>query len=194
MAKRKGQRKQQQKPPKPQETTKADLSTTPRWGIPRRALWVFGKTWLLLSLIAVLVGLYQAWPSLSVEEGARVDERNPYSTLFSVANEGYLPVTDLDVICHANFSVGRGTAQDNDFAWNQFAKILRHSEKSTIPCFKIVGFGPNGSPPFSTVGDLTATVSYSPWPLKIRWMRRTQEFHFKAFQGPDGHFVWTYVN
>ena len=175
-----------QRPPKPpkhmQTIPPANLfRTTGRWG------------WIALSLVVTLLALYEAWPRLSVDEGVSLDPKNPYSSLFAVANEGYIPATNFNALCEMSFSDNLGDTFENfRTPFPHFAERLGHADRSTLPCFRSVGL--QGGAAFTTVGDLKVTVWYSVWPLPNNLLARHQQFHFKAIAGPDGQMHWTYVN
>jgi len=186
MGRRRRKGKSAQQSPKPPEriqtTPSANLfRATGRWG------------WFVLSLVVALLALYEAIPQLSVDEGVSLDAKNPYSSLFSVANEGYIPATNLNALCEMSFTDNHG----NNFGYvgtssPHFADRLDHAGRSTLPCFKSVGL--KGQVALTTVGDLKVTVEYSVWPLPNELLARHQQFHFKAIAGPDGQTHWTYVN
>jgi hypothetical protein len=151
--------------------------------------------WIRGTVVAIglVVTLLQGYPWLSVEEGARLDDKNPYATLFSVANEGYFPVTDLNADCHMSPSAdNHGNTFAVDFAPESFAGFLSHSQKATLPCFRTIAL--EGSGALSVTGDLTVTVTYSLYPFSLRILRRHQQFHFRAVSGRDGRKYWTYIN
>ena len=153
---------------------------------------LFGKAWFLVTVMAVLIALWQAWPRLSVFLGDSLDPKNPYSTLFLVSNEGYVPIADLNSECKMTFIDNRRNTIHETVRDSKFAKYLAHSDKSTLPCFKSLTLGQNAS--LVEVGDLTVTVTYSVYPLSFEYLRREKNFHFSAVRGPDGIFHWTLLN
>ena len=148
--------------------------------------------WLVVIALTTGITLLEGFPWLSVEEGARLDDRNPYSTLFSLTNEGYFPVTNLSVVCELTFVDNRYSDFHERSIRDGFAEKLNHSDKATIPCFDSVAIDQNTS--FRSVGDLTATVAFSVYPFYSNRFRRHRTFRFRAVPGPDGRMHWTYSN
>src|SRR5579863_3377175 len=97
--------------------------------VPR---WVWG----LIGLAALVITLLQGMPWLSVEENASLDPSNPYSALFYVVNDGYVPVSNLDANCAISYTAKSGGGLHSVvLAFDRFADYLSHSAKVTIPCF-----------------------------------------------------------
>jgi hypothetical protein len=153
-----------------------------------------GWTWALVAGLATVLSLLTGYPWLAIDEGGRLDERNPYSALFSVRNDGYLPVADLDADCQVSSARVGGLGFNNIHSSQEhFATFLSHSRKATLPCFRAF-YLRGDAPPFSVAGDLTNRVTYALWPFSFHVLRRHQDFHFKATSSPDGQMYWTYVS
>src|ERR1039457_2409174 len=71
------------------------------WANPPRWAWV------VLVFLATVITLLEGYPWLSVEEGPLLDPNNAYSELFLLKNDGYIPITDLRVICAPSFLLDR---------------------------------------------------------------------------------------
>jgi hypothetical protein len=158
-----------------------------------RSLWsrVPRSLWGGLVLVTLVITLLEGYPWLSVEEGASLDSQNPLRTLFSVTNDGYLPVTKLDAACAPNYEGSGGIhISRNTHLFPEFADYLAHSGRATLPCFKVIDL-----PTRKTIdADLTVIISYSVWPVAWRFLRRHQAFRFKTIEGNDGQLHWAYVN
>jgi hypothetical protein len=192
MAQNRKRKKNRNKKPAKQHAKKRPTQLTflrriPSWG--KVLITVFTVSTTVISLVFIFV---QAKPWLTVDEGERLDPQNQYSSLFSVRNDGYLPVTNLEANCHIQPSVNSyGNYFDITDSTQQFAASLSYSQRATLPCFSMVSFG--GSPPLPGFGDLTITVTYSVYPFSFRWLRKSQQFHFKAIPGKDNRMHWIYV-
>jgi hypothetical protein len=152
-----------------------------------------GRAWSLVGIVVTVIALYQAIPRLSVSEGSSLDSKNPYSSLFTVANEGYLAATNLDAVCQMSFSDNHGNSFGSFVTpYPKFAESLHHADKVTLPCFRSLEIG--GGEEFSKVGDLNVAVRYYVWPFKLDRLFKYQRFHFRATPGPDGQMHWTYVS
>src|ERR1700683_16890 len=62
-----------------------------------------------LGVAGALITIAGSYPWLSVDRGDLIDPTNPFSELFEVRNDGYIPVTHLDALCVANFSSSGNT-------------------------------------------------------------------------------------
>ena len=152
---------------------------------------LLGKVWFLISLVVALIGLWWAFPHLSVSAGDLLDSKNPYSTLFLVTNEGLIPVTNLEADCHIsplrdNFG---NTFETIEIGPQPFAAYLAHAQKASLPCFRVLSLGGNAS--LSEAGDLTVTVTYFTYPLHI--LRMHKQFRFRTVRAPNGQMHWIYV-
>lgn len=188
---RKGKGRRRKRP-----TGRRHKSVIPRLPYLQR---VPGHAWALVAGLAAMVSLLQFCPWLAVGQGAQVDERNPYSTLFFISNEGYLPVVDLTAVCTSSFATDTGTHFDNNqFHFGRFADYLAHSQKASLPCVHMLGLGPKVGTisPLTSIGTLTVTVTYSLYPFSSRWfkfLRKHQAFRFKPIEGPNHTYYWTYT-
>jgi hypothetical protein len=161
----------------------------------RRALrWILGA----LGALATLASIAALPPWLSVSEGAALSRQNPYSTLFNLTNEGYLPTTDLDADCVISFEkdpnlpswVKNMEVSSDHFQFGQFARQLNHSGRATVPCFRALRM--TGIP--VTKADLKMTIGYYVWPFRWPFCRKRQSFRFSGARAEDGEIYWTYLN
>ncbi len=152
-----------------------------------------GWAWGLLGAFAVVISVLQGWPWLAIDEGSSLDGKNPYTTLFRVRNDGYLPVSDLDAVCHVTpIKDNSQNVFDLTNSQLQFATFLSHSQSVTLPCFNTITL--QGYTRLSDAGDLVVTVKYSLYPLSFKFLRKHQDFRFRPIQSTDGHWNWLYLN
>ena len=159
------------------------LKKIPRW------------SYFFAGILAVLVGIVQGYPWLSIEEGYLLDPSNPYSELFVVKNTGYIPVTHLDALCNLNFTTNAGgemrmAKPGFGFMFPDFADSLGHEDKRTPPCFRVVGT----SEGVKEGATLVITITYSLWKFNARVFRRSQTFRFRSVSATDGSQHWEFLS
>lgn len=159
---------------------------------PSPALWrrFVRMKYAVLVFVATVVTVLEGYPWLSIEEGALLDPPNPYSELFKLSNDGYLPVTDLDADCKFSGTFNGWHVKDNIAKYRDFAGCLLHGGTVTIPCFTMLG-GPDISQSPGNVLDIK--VTYALYHLNIKALRRSQTFHFKALTGTDNAQHWQFL-
>jgi hypothetical protein len=159
----------------------------------------------LPGLLGAAITVLTLYPFLAVQQGDAIDPRNPYSSMFSVVNKGFFPVTDLDVDCLPEMDVGKNFSLGNNrIVYERFGKYLPHEGQVTIPCFKVLSFGGgddlpsalnvNLDPKILRSAKLTIKISYSFFPVTWRKLRRNQTFQFTALKNSTGQWVWTFVS
>jgi hypothetical protein len=174
----------QQPPATPHQEHRPIWKRAPRW------LWAF------LAGLAVVVGLFALYPSLSINEDYSFDAMFPYNTSFSITNEGYWPIADLSAICSAEFVMRPWTADPNDKTsmdlhtkddeYKDFAQKLRYKQRVTLPCnHNVVANGHKIDPG----AQLHIVVSYRFMGTHIR---RHQTFNFRTVMGWNGQAFWQY--
>ncbi len=144
----------------------------------------------ILALIAV-IGLYAAYPSLSINQDYTFDAHNPYNTSFSVSNEGYLTAHNLTSVCVSTFEyipppdakILLGPLTTTTPA-TLFAEALPFKERASIPCNHNIAA--NGHP-LMPGATLHMTVSYEFLSVKI-----TRNFNFYAVLWWDNTYRWEY--
>lgn len=162
-----------------------------------------GTTWLgvgagsvLLTIFAALLTLY---PWLSIQQDGSIDSGNPFGSMFSLANDGYLPVFNVGGNCvFGSFELtGRRPASKGRLAFDQntllataMATVLYHSQRVTVPCFR--SFNYSGRERMVQGGSLEVNVNYSFLPLVPSVLERTQTFHFSAVPDETGQVHWAY--
>lgn len=144
--------------------------------------------WWAIGALAVFVTLLQAYPWLSIQEGALLNPSNPYSELFAVSNTGYVPVTDLDAACVVNFHAPHNDFTNSGARFQGFAQYLGHGKTATIPCFMTVDARqvPSGA-------RFDLYISYAFYHLNFGSLRRHQAFQFQSIIGNDGASHWIFL-
>jgi hypothetical protein len=149
-----------------------------------------GWVWWIVTFFATLITLLGGYPWLSVEEGPLLDPNNAYTELFLLKNEGYIPITDLQVICTPTFLLGQAR-----FGWEGVSLglpikpnvVLAHDGTITLPCFQTVGLVGEHMSAGST---LDIRITYAFFHLNFHPLRRIQSFHFKSVIGTDHAQHW----
>jgi hypothetical protein len=127
-------------------------------------------------------------------EGAMLNPSNPFSEMFLVSNEGYIPLAHLDALCSLNMHLvgmhsGLSMPPDAGFMYEDFSTYLAHGNKATIPCFHIVGIKHDA---VANGATLDVTISYSFYGINLKFLRRSQVFHFKSVVGDDNSQHWIF--
>jgi hypothetical protein len=188
MGSRKNKRRRQARPREgakvKNQSQSAATPKPPFWQRSHKLLWT------ILGALAILGTLIEIYPWLSIEEDALLDPHNPFSELFVVTNEGYIPVTDLDALCTGNGSV---SARGNTFANirredRRFADYLGKGGRVTAPCFRLMhGISPDSG------ATLDIKITYAFYHLNLSLLRRSQTFYFKSIIGDDGAQHWQFL-
>lgn len=149
----------------------------------------------LVGIFALTITLLEGYPWLSMQRDDLLNADNPYSTLFSITNEGYFPVVDLDAVCVPDFRGQKVIVSGNNISFRGFAKYLAHSQRASVPCFKAIGG--TGLPSLLKNSDqikLNILIEYSLFGLSVPFLRRSKEFQFSAIKSDDGSLHWTFQN
>lgn len=165
----------------PQTPGKLQLSTV--WKkIPK---WLWGG---LVSL-SVIIALVQGYPWISLQEGALLNPSNLYSELFTITNQGYIPLTELSAACVVNYDDPHTHFSNSGARFGNFARYLGHGSTVTIPCFMTIGARsvPSGA-------RLDVIVGYAFSHLNLDILRRDQSFHFQVITGTDGSQHWIFLS
>ena len=169
---------------------------------PSVAVWKRIPGWLYAAVcfLALVISLLGGYPWLSIQRDDSFSTTNPYGTAFSIANDGYIPVADLEAVCYQEFGNNAHTfgSFDNDLRYPHFAQSLWHSDRATLPCFRLQNFlsGPGVSQMLkaSQVVNLTIFVNYAFMGFNAKILRRTQSFKFRAVAAEDGSWHWIFVH
>jgi hypothetical protein len=182
--------------PPPLPLVVQEVMHKPLWKrIPR---WVY----LLLVLLTLAVTSLQGYPWLSIQRDDSLSSTNPFRTTFSIANEGYIPITDIDVDCTMSFSGENAAVRvfDNTLGFEGFARQLVHGDRITLPCFQAInemsqtinGVDFDNPKNFQHCG-LTISISYALVYVNFKRLRRSQNFNFATELADDHSLHWVYL-
>jgi hypothetical protein len=193
MSKRKW-KKQQRRPiliqqtanqsPSPSQTSQRMWKKIPRW------------LWAIFSIFAAMVGLATLYPWLSINEDYAFDTTFPYNTSFSITDEGLWPVTDLSVVCSADFIMLPWTTDPSDKSsmdlhtqnseYKDFPKILIFKNRITLPCnHNVIANGHRIAPD----AKLHIKTTYK---LAGTNVILHKTFEFRTVEGWHGQQFWQY--
>jgi hypothetical protein len=128
---------------------------------------------------------------VTITPRVRLDPSDPFSTLFTVTNEGAFPIENVAFACHLNYVEIRNykiATRDQDALVdpNREPEIKGRKSQDVVCIFGVLGgvriiTPPNGPAPDYHAADITLTVSYRPY----FWKRTIQSQRFVALT--DGH-------
>jgi hypothetical protein len=207
MANSKGRRKlrrlrkegRQSMPPPPPSEPRKEMAKPILKNIKRIPRWFY----LSIVLGTLIVTLLEGYPWLSIQRDDSLSSTNPLATTFSISNEGYVPVTDLQANC--TFSFGNKDSpmhvQNNTIGYDDyFSTWLPHGATVTTPCFDALEhmaaiiIGPPYKDPRNFIEtSLIISISYSFFHINQKRFRRLQTFHFSMVRGDDNSPHWIYA-
>lgn len=95
-------------------------SALPFWkSIPA---WVYA----LVVALSVVITLLEGYPWFSLQRDDSLSLTNPYKTIFSVGNEGYVPIVDLDAECYPLIIAEEVKVSGLLTSYQHFAQRLGH--------------------------------------------------------------------
>lgn len=147
---------------------------------------VIGGGITFLSAVAAVLTLL---PRLSVEVSGSRDPHDPLKTVFSLSNDGILPIHDVTPICQVDNwanTAGYSVVGGGKFIFQEsHVDILEPTQKISLQCDRVIG---SAYP--TTRAEFSIGAQYRPdW---VWWHRQTF-FGFKAQQADDGSWVWRRV-
>jgi hypothetical protein len=147
-----------------------------------------GGVYVALGVLAILITLVEGYPWLSIQEGALLSPSNPYTELFTITNQGYVPLTDLGAVCVVNLEDPHNHISNSGQTIRNFARYLPHAGTATVPCFWAITARsvPSGA-------RLDVVIWYAFYHLKFGPLLRKQTFHFQVITGEDGVQHWIYL-
>jgi hypothetical protein len=155
-----------------------------------------GWVYLVVVAFSVVITLLEGYPWLSIQRDESFDSANPFATTFYVANEGYIPLTDLDADCNPEMPDTHLKFLSNSFIFPNFSHWLAHSDKATVPCF--AAFNTFRKPPDALKETrnpgLEIRVVYAFLHINLKLLRRSQTFRFKGVVADDGLVHWIYIS
>ncbi len=179
------------KPPAKPLASKSKLSILKK--IPR---WVY----VFVGVFGLLITLLEAYPWLSVQIDDSLDLHDPSKTLFSVINEGYIPIANVSATCVIGYKASTphmdADVRDNLLDIPVFASWLNHAGRATIPCMEYYDralYTPTIEPfTFQGGATLKLIVNYHFFHLDFDIFARHQTFKFQTVLGPDKSSHWEY--
>lgn len=140
--------------------------------------------------MGIVVGVLSLLPRLSVSSSAPLNLDDPFSTPFTVSNDGPLSLFNVEFLCELNdvqtdryvrFQGGKFFAITNTAF---VAKKMLPAQKNDVPCsFRSVfaGFGP------ITTADISINIRFRP--AFVPW-HTNRRFRFYTVKGSDGRLRW----
>jgi hypothetical protein len=213
-------KKSRKRPPKPRRKGSALLpppKQSGRWWTPLRKL-LAGSFAGLTAVVGLVTGAISFLPRMTVDASLPFDELNAYSTSFTVANTGFIPLRDVSLsigLCDIktakrDFGVSPGTCKPPRWipplllgnpAWE--IPELPKDNKFTLPLEEILNVDtpryraehPRVIGSFRTLSrlesaDLIVTVNYRPWFMPWHSM---DGFRFVAERQSNEKIIWRAV-
>lgn len=110
--------------------------------------------------------------------------------MFLISNQGYIPLTNIDVSCIPAFSSTNFAIRDMHFIYPNAAEYLGHATTMTIPCFNMFTIK---NDEMNSGATLTLTVVYSLYHVNIKFLRRSQSFFFRSVKAKDESQHWEFL-
>lgn len=150
----------------------------------------------ILALVSAILGVtgfvLTTRTKLSVDVSGSLQSANPMATVFSLSNDGTLPIHSVMAVCGAvQFTMGKWQMESGPDAGFIFpeskTEILSPGHKMTLPCGHVIGPPVGVAPTDITRAEITIVVHYRPdwWP----W-HKTMRFPWKAEKTQDGTWIW----
>ena len=156
------------------------------------------RVYFLIVFGTLIVTLLEGYPWLSIQRDDSLSSTNPFATTFSISNEGYVPVTDLNADCIFSFidQKSANLFRDNTIGFDNFAGRLGHGDRVTTPCFTAIEAMErltNLIPQDFSNSALTINISYAFMRVNLKSLRRSQIFRFKGISAEDKSIHWIFV-
>ena len=159
----------------------------------------------VLVSLGLLITLLEGYPWLPLQEGGgTINPLNPYKTLFLLVNQGYAPITDIDVQCIPQFKTTDYVSFPGEITvQHPVAGTYWHNGQATLPCVGSVNYPDEPHPPggillrpnsLITEASMQVKVIYSFLGLRFKQLRRSQTFKLRAIRVADGSFRWLISN
>ncbi len=141
----------------------------------------------ILSVVAAIAGVLTLNPRLNLEVTDTTNANSPMQTVFSLTNEGLLPIHDVDFLCSPEYeSVNRFQIKTNGGGFKfpgSGAETLSPGMKMTVPCDRLI----NANNVTTQSADLTISVDFRP---DFVWWHLTRSFRVTAQKRNDGSWFW----
>jgi len=155
---------------------------------------ILGTTFLLAALVGIASGVIYFLPKVSVSWSAPLDPQNPFSTPFTVSNDGPLPIWNVEFYCRAHLIKSAGNASISGGAKLAGGiapiKKMPPNERVDIPCVALLIFTFPG-PILSA--DISIGASFTTLPMSF-WLHQEKETRLRTVRSSDGTFRWLFVH
>jgi hypothetical protein len=150
--------------------------------------------------LATAITLLEGYPWISLQKDESLNPANPYRTMFVAVNEGYVPLSSIEVSCISTFKTTTG-AFDHNVATYPIGATIWHEGRFTIPCTHVLkSTNDPDSGPWITAGvdevteaDMDVAISYSILGISMKPFRRSRSFHVKAEKSADSSWHWSFT-
>jgi hypothetical protein len=159
------------------------------------------SVWLCVVFLATVITLLEGYPWINLQNGDTLNPANPYRTMFEAVNEGYAPLTDIQLLCTIDLTTDKDQIL-RDNAVSHVVGTAWHGRRFTIPCTRAVGAGNepaiSGKTAYWVSGNIisakmTVKFTYAVCGINIKHLRRSQSFHMVAEKSVDGSFHWSFT-
>jgi hypothetical protein len=130
-------------------------------------------------------------PKVSVNTSTSLQATNPMKSVFSLSNDGLLPIHDIIAVCQlekfkaGNFQMLATGEGDGGFTFPEsHGDILSPGHHMTLPCAHLIGVDDTAS---ITEAEMTIILTYRP---DFVWWHRKAKFPFKAEKTMDASWIW----
>lgn len=139
----------------------------------------------ILTIVATITSILALIPRLSIHTSGTIRQRDPMGTVFTIYNDGLLPIHDVDAICGIDSVLtaqGGGVSNIGLKMPESHANVLSPSNGMSLPCAHAMNMGENAAS-----AKIAIIVTYRPdW---VPWHRRST-FPMQAGKADDGTWVW----
>ena len=119
---------------------------------------IVGIASLVLAIIGVF-GVFSLLPKVSISAGEPPNPNDPFSTPFTVANVGNLPIYDVRIVCDVRrIEIGAAVYRDTPFTFTMVTPKIPSDDAKVFQCdvIKTTGFVPMKS------ADIAIIVKFRP--------------------------------
>lgn len=147
------------------------------------------RVWALVVALGVVLGVAAAaYPRLSVSSSSPLNPTDPFSTGFTISNDGFFSIHDVKFACSLNDVKGHVgeipiTIEDVEVDLDAPISKIEASEKATFKCR--ISFSQTA--PDLSVGDLSIDIDFRPAYVP---MRMKKSYRFVTARGSDGQYYW----
>jgi hypothetical protein len=139
----------------------------------------------VLTFLSALEGALTFIPRLSVAPVASIRVHDPMGTVFSLTNNGILPIHDVQALCGIDRVKTTGGGGISGIAFEMpesHADVLLPTDSMTVPCAHAVNMGAGAAS-----AEITIHITYRP--DLVPWHREI-DFPLEAEKADDGTWLW----